>query len=85
MFVSKLAGYVIKTDSKPARAKKLNRMVTLSENIISWYLPTVSQSVMLCFNFRSIPSELFLRIGVLKLCSKLTREHSCRSAISIIS
>ena len=29
------------------------------------------------------PPEVFLGKGVLKICSKLTREHPCRSAISI--
>ena len=32
---------------------------------------------------RSSPSEVFLREGVLKICSKFTGEHPCRSAISI--
>ena len=32
---------------------------------------------------RSSPSEVFLGKGVLKICSKFTGEHSCRSAISI--
>ena len=32
--------------------------------------------------FRSNPTEIFLRKGVLKICSKL-REHPCRSVISI--
>ena len=32
---------------------------------------------------RSSTSELFLRKGVLKICSKFTREHPCRSTISI--
>ena len=33
--------------------------------------------------FRSSRSEVFLRKGVLKTCSKFTEEHPCRSAISI--
>ena len=32
---------------------------------------------------RSSHSEVFLRKGVLKICSKFTGEHPCRSAISI--
>ena len=32
---------------------------------------------------RSSPSEVFLREGVVKICSKFTGEHPCRSAISI--
>ena len=34
-------------------------------------------------NFRSSRPEVFLRKGVLKICSKFTGEHPCRSAISI--
>ena len=34
-------------------------------------------------SFRSSPSEVFLGKGVLKICSKFTGEHPCRSAISI--
>ena len=33
--------------------------------------------------FRSSPPEVFLRKGVLKICSKFTGEHPCRSVISI--
>ena len=33
--------------------------------------------------FRSSPSEVFLGKGVLKICSKLTGEHPCRSTTSI--
>ena len=33
--------------------------------------------------FRSSPPEVFLCKGVLKLCSKFTAEHPCRSVISI--
>ena len=33
--------------------------------------------------FRSNPTEIFLRKGVLKICSKLRGEHPCRSVISI--
>ena len=29
------------------------------------------------------PTEVFLEKGVLKICSKFTGEHQCRSAISI--
>ena len=32
---------------------------------------------------RSSPPEVFLGKGVLKICSKFTGEHPCRSAISI--
>ena len=33
--------------------------------------------------FRSNPPEVFLGKGVLKICSKFTGEHPCRSATSI--
>ena len=33
--------------------------------------------------FRSSPSDVFLEKGVLKISSKFTGEHTCRSAISI--
>ena len=33
--------------------------------------------------YGSSPSEVFLGQGVLKICSKFTGEHPCRSAISI--
>ena len=33
--------------------------------------------------YRSSHPEVFLRKGVLKICSKFTGEHPCRSAISI--
>ena len=32
---------------------------------------------------RNSPPEVFLGIGVLKICSKFTGEHPCRNAISI--
>ena len=35
-------------------------------------------------NGRSRPSDVFLGKGVLKICSKFTGEHPCRSATSII-
>ena len=33
--------------------------------------------------YRSSPPEVFLAKGVLKICSKFTREHPCQNAISI--
>ena len=33
--------------------------------------------------YRSSPPEVLLEKGVLKICSKLTREHPCQSVISI--
>ena len=34
-------------------------------------------------NFRSSHQEVFLRKGVLKICSKFIGEHPCRIAISV--
>ena len=34
-------------------------------------------------NYRSSPPQVFLRKGVLKICSKFAGEHPCRSVISI--
>ena len=34
---------------------------------------------------KSSHSEVFLRKGILKICSKFTREQSCRTVISIMS
>ena len=38
---------------------------------------------MINLNYRSSHPEVFLGKGILKICSKCTEEHSCRSAISI--
>ena len=35
------------------------------------------------FDFRSSPPEVFLGKGVLKICSRFTGEHPCRSVVSI--
>ena len=48
-------------------------------NIISIHLLTKVHIVM----FKSSPPEVFPGKGVLKIRSKFTREHPCRSAISI--
>ena len=42
-----------------------------------------ASSMKLCIIFRSSHAELFSGRGVLKICSKFTREHPCRSAISV--
>ena len=39
--------------------------------------------VAVIWSFRSSHTEVFLGKGVLKICSKFTGEHSCRSAVSI--
>ena len=41
------------------------------------------QNSLLMFTIRSIPPEVLLRKGVLKISSKFTGEHPCRSVISI--
>ena len=43
--------------------------------VLMWNLPTSY--------FRSSHPDVFLGKGVLKLCSKFTGEHPCRSAISV--
>ena len=43
----------------------------------------VAVTFVFSWRYRSSHSELFLRKGVLKICSKFTREHPCWSAISI--
>ena len=46
--------------------------------------PTAKLHLIKSFSLcRSSRSEVFLRKGVLKICSKFTAEHPCRSAISI--
>ena len=46
-------------------------------------LPALSFVQNLCLKYRSIPPEVFLGKGVLKICSKFTGEHPCRSEVSI--
>ena len=43
----------------------------------------IKLTVMLTLKFRSSYPEVFLIKGVLKICSKVAREHPCRSVISI--
>ena len=49
-------------------------------NVIRW--PTI-KIIIKELIFRSSHREVFLGKGVLKICSKFTGEHSCRSVISI--
>ena len=42
-----------------------------------------SKALFIFVIFRSSHPEVFLRKGVLKICSKCTGEHPCRSAISV--
>ena len=46
-------------------------------------MQTIDLDIVLNIDFRSCHPELFLVKGVLKICSKLTEEHPCRSLISI--
>ena len=43
----------------------------------------IFENVVMFNLIRSTHSEVFLRKGVLKICSKFTGEHQCRSATSI--
>ena len=54
----------------------LQRFYNIKENwvtLLQFYL-----------TFTSTPLEVFLEYGVLKICSKFTWEHQCRSVISIM-
>ena len=46
-------------------------------------LRKISNLLSVWVSIRSIPPEVFLQKRVLKICSKFTGEHPCRSAISI--
>ena len=46
-----------------------------------WFICTLWQSFI--WKYRSNPPEVFLRKGVLKICSRFTGEQPCRSVISI--
>ena len=43
---------------------------------------SIVQWLLILRGLRSSPPEVFLRKGVLKICSKFTGEHPCRSVIS---
>ena len=47
------------------------------------YLNDTTNLLLPSFKFRSSRPEVFLRKSALKICSKFTGEHPCRSAISI--
>ena len=47
------------------------------------YTEAVEKKVLLIKNNRGSYPKVFLGKGVLKICSKFTGEHPCRSAISI--
>ena len=63
-------------------------------NVVTWqlssryctFVPLLVETSSKCryiSNDRSSPQEVFLRKGVLKICSKFAGEHPCRSVISI--
>ena len=47
------------------------------------YLNDTTNLLLPSFKFRSSRPEVFLRKSALKICSKFTGEHPCRSAVSI--
>ena len=47
------------------------------------FLQVISAWIVMSCPYRSSHPDMFLRKGVLKICSKLTGEHPCRSVISI--
>ena len=49
----------------------------------SFFAKTLCTKKTLVRRYRSSRSEVFLGKGVLKICSKFTGEHPCRSVISI--
>ena len=58
-------------------------LIALNESKISKLLPPKPKKKPSEYFFRSSPPEVFLRKGVLKICSKFTGEHSFQSVISI--
>ena len=53
------------------------------EQLLRHGAKSIFECVLISSKFRSSHAEVFLRKGVLKICSKFTGEHPCRSAISI--
>ena len=66
---------------KAVKELKIQSVSNFTYNELKAHLkrhPTISK-------FRSSAPEVFLVKGVLKICSKFTEEHPCRSVISIKS
>ena len=59
------------------------KILTLVLRHASYHLPCYSKLEDPSKTLQKQPSEVLLRKGVLKICSKFTREHPCRSVISI--
>ena len=67
---------------------KVNQVYSSKNNIwlnqkVSHFAPGCAKFLRCYFMGRSRHPEVFLLEGVLKLCSKFTGEHPCRSVISI--
>ena len=63
---------------------KMVMVKIMKSQVFNRILSVVStRSQILLPNYRSSRPEVFLRKGVLKICSKFTGEHPCRSLISI--
>ena len=67
--------------------KRNGRKDSLWKTMEKIYFSVCLHVTIICANmwehFRSNPLGLFLRKGVLKICSKSTGEHPCRSVISM--
>ena len=85
---------LLKLKHLTSAGKFLSQWMYLKQPPSLLYLPDCWDDFLLCwmckvdqtfaYNFeRSSHPEVYLRKGGLKICSKFTREHPCRSAISI--
>ena len=84
MFVKKLFTYLTRAYLKSKRC------FNVKYSIYYFYMKTkILADFQICISVslkkvsRSSPAEVFLGKGVLKICSKFTWEHPCRSVISI--
>ena len=57
------------------------RLINLG--LVKWRSLDQQSPIHLVLKDRSSRPEAFLREGVVKICSKFTGEHPCRSAISV--
>ena len=60
----------------------INIISFLAFNVVSGYHETFYSEIQKCEKFRSSHPEAFLGKCVLKICSKFTVDHPCRSVIS---
>ena len=60
----------------------INIISFLAFDVVSGYHETFYSKIQKCEKFRSSHPEAFLGKGVLKICSKFTVDHPCRSVIS---